>query len=283
MCVAESRAPGTIGSRTDGDPESLISSVLAGPSGTPVALRVSTAVVESVVAPLTLDSFVRAFIYDPQARAFSAQAQELVNRGEQTLEQAAELVNQQRNALLREVRATRNSPLGRAFSEWRKPSNRLPTVSDLVERYRARNPTATRADVLGTIIRGSGRTNKWINRVATGFRFAGPALVAVDVVYAGYLVSQAAPEEQGRVAAQQTGRVAGGLAGGWAGAQLGCEAGAAIGVWFEGVGAIPGCLVGAALGGIGFGIGGSTAGEYAGNQIYEWMTMAVDWIAPAPA
>ncbi len=60
---------------------------------------------------------------------------------------------------------------------------------------------------------------------------------------------------------------AGGCAGALAGSELEAKAGAAIGVWFEGVGAVPGAIIGGAAGGI--------AGSFSGSLIG---TSTVDWI-----
>lgn len=68
-----------------------------------------------------------------------------------------------------------------------------------------------------------------------------------------------------------TANVAGGMVGTWIGAKAGTlaggELGALIGVWFEGVGAIPGGAIGGVVGGI---VGGIVGGVYGGDYAEEW-------------
>ncbi|MCW3162628.1 RHS repeat-associated core domain-containing protein [Chryseobacterium oryctis] len=68
-----------------------------------------------------------------------------------------------------------------------------------------------------------------------------------------------------------TANVVGGTAGAWlgtkAGALAGGELGAMIGVWFEGVGAIPGAAIGGIVGGV---VGGILGGVYGGDYAEEW-------------
>ncbi|MDX9867896.1 MAG: hypothetical protein RBT78_08215 [Kiritimatiellia bacterium] len=58
-------------------------------------------------------------------------------------------------------------------------------------------------------------------------------------------------------------KMGGDAAGSWAGGALGAKAGAAIGVWFGGVGAIPGAIIGGAV--------GSWLGGKAGEAGAEWI------------
>ncbi|PIF47272.1 RHS repeat-associated protein [Chryseobacterium sp. 52] len=68
-----------------------------------------------------------------------------------------------------------------------------------------------------------------------------------------------------------TANVAGGMAGAWIGAEagswMGLKAGAAVGVWFEGVGAVPGALIGGIIGSV---VGGILGGVYGGDYAEDW-------------
>lgn len=220
-------------------------------------------------AQLTYDAFVRKYIYEPQAEAISIQGEQLAKSGWLTTKQAAELVTVQRNKLLLSVRDEVNSPLGARLSEYWKPRDRLPTLSDLVAEKAARMPEATSEEIYMAIIKSGARTRGSVNKLAFGLRWTGPVLVGVSIVAAGYLIYEAPPQERGRVAAEQVGQIGGGLAFG----EAGCEAGAAVGVWFEGVGAVPGCILGAILSG---GFGGWGMGKVAvwtfdeANTVIEW-------------
>lgn len=81
--------------------------------------------------------------------------------------------------------------------------------------------------------------------------------------------------EFGHNAQVATAGAAGGMAGAWAGGQIGTWAGAkigaGIGVWFEGVGAVPGAAIGGVIGGIaGSILGGYYGGDYTEKVIDGW-------------
>ena len=224
----------------------------------------------ATIAQLTYDAFIRKYVYDPAARAISEQGEKLSQQGILTSRQAAEWVNAQRNKLLLAVRDEKNSPLGKRLSEYLKPREKLPQTSDLVAKYAQKMPEATEEEVFTAIIKSGARTRESVNKLGFALRWAGPVLVGVNIVAAGYLVYEAPPQERGRTAAQQAGEIGGG----WAAGEGGCEAGAAVGVWFEGVGAVPGCVIGA----IAFGaLGGWAVGKVAvwsfdeGNTFVEWV------------
>ena len=80
----------------------------------------------------------------------------------------------------------------------------------------------------------------------------------------------------GKNAQVATASVAGGMVGaaigGWAGTKSGILIGAGIGVWFEGVGALPAGAIGGVIGGItGSIIGGIWGGDYAEKKAEEWL------------
>lgn len=221
------------------------------------------------IAQLTYDAFIREYVYEPAARAISAQGEQLYKSGWLTSKQAAEWVAAQRNKLLLSIRDERNSPLGARLSEYLKPRDKLPQVSDLAAKYSSAAPEASSEEVFEAIIKSGARTRGSVNRLAVGLRWAGPVLVGVSFIAAGYLVYEAPPQERGRVAAQQVGEIGGG----WAFGEAGCEAGAAIGVWFEGVGAVPGCILGAIVAGAagGWGMGKLAVWTFdEANTVIEW-------------
>lgn len=240
-------------------------------------VKSATSAVSGPVAMMTWDSFVRAYVYDPAARVISEQGEEFVRNGTMSHREAASWVNAQRNALLLHVRDNLNTPLGRAFAEFQKPRSALPTLETALEGKRLRSPGASETQLLTAVIQGGGRTRASTNRLAMTFRFAGPALIGVDIVLSGYIIAQAAPEDRGRVAAGQVGGIVGGGAGGWAGAKLGCAGGAAVGVWFKLVGAVPGCAIGGIGGALGLGYAGSRLGNAAGEHLWDVADAWVRW------
>jgi hypothetical protein len=241
-------------------------------------IRVASSVTGSAAVEMTWDSFVRKYVYDPAAKAISEQAEEFVKQGAMTRKQAASWANQQRNALVIAVRDQKNSPLGRAYSEFKKPRDTLPSLDDLVEKQLKKNPNQTMKQVYEAIIKSSGKSNVAVNRLAVAFRWAGPAAIVVDISFSAYLIYTAPPDERGRVAARQIGGTVGAASFGWAGAKCGCAAGGAIGAPFAGVGAAPGCLIGAGVGLIGFSILGYNLGSDAGDFYYDAAPTVVEWV-----
>jgi hypothetical protein len=230
------------------------------------------------VVQMTYDAFIRKYVYEPAAKAISQQAQTLVTDGYLGRAKAAEWVNSERNALLINIRDERSSPLGRAISEYLKPRDKLPGVDTLVQKYSAKMPGATEDEVFVAIVRSGARTRQSVNRLAVALRWGGPVLLAVNIGFSAYLIREAPPDQRARVAAREIGGMAGGMVGGWAGAKGGCLAGSAIGVWFEGVGAVPGCAAGAIIGALGVGWAGSELGSYAGEATYDFSQTVVDWV-----
>jgi hypothetical protein len=227
------------------------------------------------VGQLSYDAFVRKYVYEPAAQAISQQGDEFVRQNIMTSGQAAEWVNAQRNGLLLSVRDQRNTPLGRAISEYLKPRDKLPSVAELAKKFGGQKPAATREEVFEAIICSGARTRGSINKLACAFRWAGPVLLVVNVGVSAYLVAEAAPNQRGRMATREAGGLVGGFGGGWA--EAGCAGGAAAGVWFEVVGAVPGCAVGAVAGGLGLGWAGSKVGSWMGERTFDWSHTFVSW------
>lgn len=240
-------------------------------------LEAARSLTYSVTAPLTWDSFAREYYYKPAAAAITQQAEGFVRQGVMSLDDAAAWAVSQRNALVVAIRDGKNSPLGKAYAEWLKPRDKLPSSESLVSKAAKRMPDAPRDDVLRAVIRGSAKTRGSVNRLTYAFRWAGPASIVIDIGFSAYVVSTADESSRSRVASGEIGKIGGAAAGGWAGAKCGCAAGAAVGVWAAGGGAIPGCLIGGAIGAVGLGYAGSQAGEAAGVAIYDWAEATFEW------
>jgi hypothetical protein len=225
----------------------------------------------------TYDAFIRMHIYEPAARALSQQAQEFVRLGTMTQREAASWLTAQRNALVVSTRDRLNSPLGRAIAEYLKPRDKMPQLPDLERKIAHRFPEKVGDQIYEAIIKSGAGTRASVNRMAVTLRFAGPALIGVNIVYSGFIVMEAPPSQRGQVAAREAGGIVGGVGGGWIGAKVGCSAGAAVGVWFVGWGAIPGCLIGALGGAAGGGWAGSKLGSAAGEVLWDAANTVMEW------
>ncbi|MGL4232460.1 MAG: hypothetical protein ACRCWJ_13935 [Casimicrobium sp.] len=217
------------------------------------------------------------YIYEPAARALSQQAQAFVNQGTMTSREAASWLNAQRNALVVSTRDRLNSPLGRAIAEYLKPRDKMPQLPDLERKIQARSPHLSGDQMYEAIIKSGAGTRASVNLLAVTLKFAGPTLVGVNIVYSGYIVMQAPPQQRGQVASREVGAIVGGVGGGWFGAKAGCAGGAAIGVWFVGWGSIPGCFIGGIGGAFGGGWAGSHVGGMAGEALWSAANTVVDW------
>ena len=249
MCVAPSPAAGPVGLgsfRAELPEPGAFSSAGA-----------TQSVAISIGAETTWDSAVRE-VYNRSADAIREQGQKLVRSGAMTAEEAKVWVNGQRNALIMATR-DKSSPIGRAIAELIKPGNKLKTVEEL-ERL---GKTAE------GIIESGGRTNPWVNRVTTGFRYGGPALLIVGVSFSAYHVATAPAQERWHVGAREAGRWGGTLALGWAGGVAGCEFFGTLGTVVPVVGNAWGCAFGVVAGTIGGAVWGGEAGDAAGDFVYR--------------
>ena len=210
----------------------------------------------SLGAEMTWDSVVRQ-VYNSGAAAIREQANEFVRTGQMTVEQAKVWSNGQRNALMQACR-DRSSPIGRAIAEAIKPQGK--TVADLERLGKSAEG----------IIESAGRTNPYVNKVAVGFRYAGPALLVVGLTFSAYHIATAPANQRWQVVSQEVGTWAGALAGGWAGGEVGLKAGAAIGTFIEpGGGTAVGGVIGAVVGTIGGAIAGGWVGSRAADYVYR--------------
>jgi len=257
MCLAASPLPGPLGLVT---PQGI---QLSNPPPVLATAQNPERKVESVAvslgAGMTWDSVVRD-VYNKGAAAIKAQAQQLVRTGQMTAEQAKVWANGQRNALLQACR-DKSTPLGRAIAEAIKPKPK--TVADLEKLGKS----------AAGIIESAGKTDPFVNRVAVGFRYAGPALLVIGLAFSAYHISTAPENERWQVIAQEAGTWAGVIAGGWAGGAGGVKAGGAIGTFIEPGG---GTAVGAVVGGVIGTIGGAITGGWAGSKVGDYVYRAVE-------
>ena len=210
----------------------------------------------SLGAEMSWDSVVRD-VYNKGAAAIRAQAQELVRTGQMTPEEAKVWSNGQRNALMQACR-DKSSPLGKAIAEAIKKEGK--SVADLEKLGKSAQG----------IIESAGKTNPMVNRVAVGFRYAGPALLVVGLSFSAYHIATAPESERWSVVAGEAGVWAGALAGGYVGGLGGAKAGGVVGTFIEpGGGTAVGGVVGGFIGSVGGAIVGGWAGSTFGNYVYH--------------
>jgi len=250
MCLAPTPKPGPVGLslRKNNAPTRLATAQQPERAGQELSI--------SLGAETSVDAVVRA-IYIKGAQAIRTQAQELVKSGQMSDEAAQVWANGQRNAWMQACR-DKSSPVGRAVAELIKPKPK--TVEDLKKLGKSAEG----------IIESAGKTNPYVNRVAVGFRYAGPALLVIGVAFSAYHISTAPENERWQVIAQEAGVWGGALAGGWAGGAGGGELGAVIGTFIEpGGGTAVGAAIGVALGTVGGAIAGGWAGSQVGDYVYR--------------
>jgi RHS repeat-associated protein len=179
----------------------------------------------------------------------------------------AEEIARQVSAARNELRTTtqlRLSPGGRMMSEALEQPREF---SQLVQRYQAQNAFDTYEEVA----RAAGRSRGSLQTLTRVGRVAGPLATVAGVGIGVYNVVEAPPEEQPRVAAQESG----GVLGGAGGATLGVAGGTAAATGIAAVLGLgsgpPGWLV-LGLGLLGGGAGGyygSAGGRAAGGALYD--------------
>jgi hypothetical protein len=168
----------------------------------PVVSQTATATF-SVGSNLTWDSFWRK-VYEDANKIIQRQANELLRRGNLVEAEVRALVEGQRNALVRQVRQY-NSPFGRLYSEILKPSNKLPTLEQLVAQKGS----------LKAVLTSVGKSRAVVNRFAAVSRVAGPATIVIQITVSAMVIYSAPSEERGRVAAREEGGVGLGMLSGW--------------------------------------------------------------------
>src|SRR5262249_4310881 len=134
----------------------------------------------------------------------------------------------------------------------------------------AKNPGWDRARALEAVIESSGTTRASVNKLALVFRWAGPAAIAVDLTFSGYVGWKAPAADRGRVAARHARGGLGSLVFGYLGA---ATADALFCAATEGLG----CLLLAGVGAAGFGYVGHEMGKDAGEFYYNAARSRLRW------
>lgn len=166
------------------------------------------------------------------------------------------------------------SPFGRLYSEILKPSNNLPTLEKLV---------AQKGSV-EAVLTSVGKSRAVVNRFAAVSRVAGPAMIVIQITVSAMVISSAAPEDRGRVAAREAGGVGVGVLTGWGGMWAGCAGLSALAspsLVIPIVGEVTtgaACVIGGIAGGAGAGWLGYLLGQWAGEATYDFVTEFL-WIS----
>jgi hypothetical protein len=224
----------------------------------------------------TWDSFWRA-AYMKANVALQRQANLLIARGAVTLEEAKQLVEVQRNALVQEFRKPL-TPFGRLYSEILKPSRKLPTLKELLQKKGS----------IEAVLRSVGGTRQAVNRLTMVTRLGGPATISIEVALSVVVVTLAPENERELVGSRQIGGAIGSVGGMLGGAWAGCASLATLAspsLVVPVVGEIStgsACFIGGVLGGLGIGAIGRWGGERIGEAVY-WRLVGWDWLdKPSP-
>jgi hypothetical protein len=134
-----------------------------------------------VLANFGWDGFWR-LLYEKADRVIQSQADELLARGNITMEEARQLVEVERNGLVLQMREPL-SPLGKFYSEVLKPANSLPSLESLLERKGSINAVLTSV----------GKARAVTNKIAFISRRAGLAGVVLQIVSIGVAIEKAPP------------------------------------------------------------------------------------------
>lgn len=230
------------------------------------AVSQSGAATLGVASNVTWDSFVRQS-YQKAAALLQRQADDLIRRGNITMPEARALVETQRNALVVAMRQ-RLSRFGRLYSEILKPTEKLPTLEQLIAKKGS----------VEAVLTSVGKSRAVVNRFTAARRVGGSGVIVLQIGFSAVVISSASPETQGRVAAREVGGLGGAAAGAWGGTWAGCAALAAIAspsLVLPIVGEVTtggACLVGGIAGGFGAGWIGAILGQWAGEAAYDFST-----------
>lgn len=237
------------------------------------AVQTTVNVSFSIGPNLTWDGYWR-LVYDRVTEGVQRQANVLLARGNVSVAEARELVESQRNVLVKQLR-NRLSPFGRLYSEIVKPSTSLPTLESLVGQKGS----------LEAVLRSVGKARQVVDRIGAVLRVGGSALVVVQVTMTAIVIADAPQEERGRVAAREVGGVVGAASFGAGGMWAGCLAASTLvapSLVVPVVGEITtggACIVGGIVGGLGLGWIGSNLGKQAGENVHGFVT-DVTWTKP---
>lgn len=225
------------------------------------AIKVVVEVPVSIAPGMAWDGFWR-MIYDKTNEGLQRQAAELLKRGAASAEEARQLVNA-RNTLLLRMRSNL-TPFGELYSEILKPRTSLKSFEEFV---------ASKGSI-EAVLKSVGKTRAVVDKIGAVSRVAGPAAIIIDISLTAVVIQQAAPQERGRIAAREIGRMAGSIGGGLGGMWAGCASASLLAspsLVIPVVGEITtggACLVGGMFAGLGFGWLGRKAGEHFGEGLY---------------
>ncbi|WP_420382737.1 hypothetical protein [Novosphingobium sp.] len=237
----------------------------------PAMQTVSSATI-GVGTNLDWDAYQRA-IYQTSNSVFTKQAKQLLQRGNISEPEARALIDQ-RNALVRDARKPL-SPMGKLYSEIKKPIDELPDYEALIARKGSNE----------AILRSVGKTNEIVDRLTVNMRMAGRGMIVLSLVLTVVVIVEAPPEQRARVASREGGALAGGSVGGWGGAWAGCATAAVIAspsLVLPIAGEVTeagACFVGGIGGGLGLGAIGAWAGSQGGEALYDYVT-TIRWRRP---
>ena len=225
-----------------------------------------------LAANLSWDSWWRQ-AYQRADKLIQNQANDLLRRGNITVEEARDLVEVQRNGLVIEMRKPL-TPFGKLYSEVLKPANALPTLESLVERKGS----------VEAVLVSVGKTRAVTNRLAFVGRTAGTAGIVLEIVMVAVVIEQAPEDQRRRVATEEVSGAAVGLAGGTTGYWAGGLAGAAwAGTWASPTLLVPvvgeiteggAILIGGIAGALFGGWLGNRAGKAAGHLLWQMLPIA---------
>ncbi|WP_144637818.1 hypothetical protein [Bordetella genomosp. 13] len=226
-----------------------------------------------VAANMSWDGYCR-YLYDKANAVIQRQANDLLRRGNVTYEEARQLVEVQRNALVLEMRKPL-SPFGKLYSEALKPASALPSMEGLLQKK----------GTIEAVLLSVGKTRAVTNRIAFIGRTAGPAGVLLEIIAVGVVIEKAPPNERARVATEEISGAVGGLAGGTGGMWAGAAAGAAwAGTWAAPTLVIP--VIGEITEGGAIVLGGIIGGLFAGWISHDaskvaaaevWRLASIQW------
>ncbi|CAI3958680.1 unnamed protein product [Commensalibacter communis] len=208
--------------------------------------------------------------YVEQAAALKLQKKMLEEQGISG-DQISKMISDQRNELIVKTR-DRSSKYGKLIAEYVKPPKNFKKYEEL---------SKTRTSEL--IIKSAGKTNKFINGVATSFTYIGHSLILVDISFSMFFIADAVEASNYRAVAGESGRLAGSLVGGVLGAEAGCGTAAmfvspSVTVPIVGVPATAlACILGGAAGGVAGSYMGGEVGNSMGITLYDYYTYS-QWV-----
>lgn len=225
------------------------------------AYKVASDVAVSVGPSATLDGFQRQ-LYDRMNQVIQSQANQLLQRGNITAHEAAELISA-RNQLLLRIRS-RLSPFGQLYSELLKPRGSLPDLDQLLRQK----------GTINAVLNSVGKTRQVVDKLGVVMRAGGPTTIVFSITATAVVIANAPAEQRSAVVAREIGATGGSIALGTAGMWAGCATAAALvspSLVLPVVGQVTtggACLVGGLIGGLGLGYAGHHLGGAIGTAVH---------------